>query len=292
MRAPIQIADTSVGLRFSRSEASALMLPLALLGGLFFLGPIVALFLEVSRTGLAGAIDIFREVAGSDLFTTVLIRTYRISLIVTFASVVIGTAIAYFLWRGSPMRQKIGLALVVFPLFTSIVVRTYSWTAVFSRNGMLNTLLVDTGLVERPLRMLGSEAVVLIGMVQIMLPFAILPIFTMLRRIEPDLTRAAHILGAREGRLFFDVVLPLTAPGIAVGGIMVFVISLGFFITPAILGGPGTYMISNLINTEIMTYLNPRQAAVMSLMLLASTLLLLAIASRFGSIVSNLKTRL
>lgn len=284
------IATFSEGIVLSACVGFAFLAPLLVLIGVFFFGPLFALVLEILGNGIEDAVDIFFVILSKSFFQTVAFRTFRIAAIVTVLTVVIGYAMAYAIWRSSRSARAIALTLVMFPLFTSIVVRTYAWTTLFSRNGILNTLLLELGLIDAPLRMLKTEPAVLVGMIQVMLPFAILPIYTILLRLDLDLLRASAIAGARGWQTFKNVVLPLTSQGTAVAGVLVFVVSLGFFITPAILGGPRSSMISNLISTEVTVFFDPKDGAAMSLILLVVTLGLLIGLSRVGSITAHFKS--
>ncbi|UVK48666.1 ABC transporter permease (plasmid) [Mesorhizobium sp. AR07] len=281
------VAEVDRGVVLSQPVGFASVSPLLILLGIFFFGPIVALTLAILDGGLKEAGRLFTQVLTDEVFQTVALRTIRISLIVTVISVVVGYAMAYAMWRSSSSMRSIALALIMFPLFTSIVVRTYAWTALFSRNGMINTALLEAGLIDKPLTMLYTEPVVLVGMVQAMLPFAILPIYTILLGLDLDLLRASAICGARGRQTFLKVVLPLTKQGAGVASVLVFVISLGFFITPAILGGPRSAMIANMISTEVTTFYDLKGGAVMSVLLLVVTLCLLFIASMIGSVAAH-----
>ncbi|MBB4189674.1 ABC-type spermidine/putrescine transport system permease subunit I [Sinorhizobium terangae] len=281
------VAEVDKGVVLSQPIGFVSVSPLFILLGIFFFGPMIALALAIFDGGVAAAVPLFSDVLRDELFQSVALRTFRISLVVTVISVVIGYSMAYAMWRSSPSVRSVALALIMFPLFTSIVVRTYAWTAMFTRFGIINTLLLKIGLIEKPLAMLYTEPVVLIGMVQVMLPFAILPIYTTLLGLDLDLLRASAICGAKGRQTFTKVVLPLTKQGVGVASVLVFVISLGFFITPAILGGPKSAMISNMISTEVTTFYNLKGGAVMSVLLLMVTLCLLFIASKIGSIAAH-----
>ncbi|RWA78812.1 MAG: ABC transporter permease [Mesorhizobium sp.] len=281
------VAEVDKGVVLSQPIGFASVSPLLILLSIFFFGPIVALTLAILDGGLKEAVGLFSQVLTDEFFQTVALRTIRISMIVTIISVVVGYAMAYAIWRSSSSVRSIALALIMFPLFTSIVVRTYAWTALFSRNGVINTALLEAGLIDKPLTLLYTEPVVLVGMVQAMLPFAILPIYTILLGLDLDLLRASTICGARGRQTFMKVVLPLTKQGAGVSSVLVFVISLGFFITPAILGGPRSAMIANMISTEVTTFYNLKGGAVMSFLLLVVTLCLLFIASMIGSVAAH-----
>ncbi|MER8760566.1 ABC transporter permease [Mesorhizobium sp. M0976] len=278
------VAEVDRGVVISPAIGFASVSLLLILLGIFFFGPIVALALAILDGGLKEAGGIFSQVLTDGVFQTVALRTIRISLIVTIISVVVGYAMAYAIWRSSSSVRSIALALIMFPLLTSIVVRTYAWTALFSRNGVINTALLEAGLIDKPLALLYTEPVVLVGMVQAMLPFAILPIYTILLGLDLDLLRASAICGARGRQTFLKIVLPLTKQGAGVASVLVFVISLGFYITPAILGGPRSAMIANMISTEVTTFYDLKGGAVMSVLLLVVTLCLLFIASMIGSV--------
>ncbi|MDK1389792.1 ABC transporter permease [Sinorhizobium sp. 7-81] len=281
------VAEVDKGVVLSKPIGFASVSPLFAVLGVFFFGPIIALILAIFDQGVGAAGQLLYDVMRDDLFHSVAFRTFRVALIVTIISVVVGYTMAYAMWRSSQTVRSIALALIMFPLFTSIVVRTYAWTAMFSRFGIINTVLLKFGLIDQPLTMLNSEPVVLIGMVQAMLPFAILPIYTTLLSLDLDLLRASAICGAKGRQTFTKVVLPLTKQGAAVAAILVFVISLGFYITPAILGGPKSAMISNMISTEVITFYNLKGGAVMSVLLLLVTLCLLFIASKIGSVAAH-----
>ncbi len=284
-----EISDVSKGIVLSKLVGFGLLAPLLVLIGVFFVGALLSLVVELAQDGVLAGAEVFATILSKSLFQTVAFRSFRIAFIVTVITVVLGYAAAYAIWRSSPRVRIICLALVLFPLFTSVVVRTYAWTTLFSRKGMINTVLLDLGLIDAPLRMLNTEPAVFVGLVQVMLPFAILPIYTILLRVDMDLLRASAITGARGWQTFVHILLPLTKQGTAVASILVFVVSLGFFITPAILGGPRVSMISNLISTEVTTFLDLKDGGAMSLLLLGITIGLLAVASRIGRISDHFK---
>lgn len=289
MRQRADVAEAGKGVVLPASFGVLLLAPLFILIGVFFFGALLSLVVEIFSDGADAAKTLFADLLSKDLFQSVAIRTFRVSAIVTILTVLIGYAMAYAMWRSSPRARIIGLAFVMFPLFTSIVVRTYAWTTLFGRNGVINTTLLALGLIDAPIRMLNTEYVVFVGMVQVMLPFAILPIFTVLLSLDLDLMRASAVMGARPWTTFVNVVLPLTRQGAIVAGVIVFVMSLGFFITPAILGGPRSLMISNLISTEVNVFFDIKGGAAMALLLLIVTLGLLIAVSRVGSITAQFK---
>jgi ABC-type spermidine/putrescine transport system permease subunit I len=133
------------------------------------------------------------------------------------------------------------------PLLTSVVIRTYAWAALFQRRGLVNDLLIQMGIVDEPVKFIYNNTGVLIGMVQILLPFMILPLLNAMRRMDMTLIRAAAILGANPLRVFIHVYLPLSMPGVTAGVLLVFISAVGFYVTPAVLGGPRQMMIAVLM---------------------------------------------
>jgi ABC-type spermidine/putrescine transport system permease subunit I len=173
------------------------------------------------------------------------------------------------------------MILVLIPLWTSVLVRTYAWMVLLGREGLLNKLLLYFQLVSQPLSLLYTSKAVVLGMVQILLPFMILPLFSVMKGIDRNLLRASHSLGAGPAQTFLRVYFPLSLPGVVAGFILVFILALGFFITPALLGGRKDIMISMLIETQVRELLNWGFAAALSLVLLLTTFFILAIFHRF-----------
>jgi ABC-type spermidine/putrescine transport system permease subunit I len=162
-----------------------------------------------------------------------------------------------------------------------VIVRVYAWMALFQTNGLVNRVLVDWGIVAAPLRIMYGEGAVLVGMVHVLLPFMILPIWSVLRGLDPRLVTAAQNLGANGWQVFRRVVLPLSLPGAVTGTMFVFILSLGFYITPALLGGPRLLMMATLIDQQVNEMLNWPFAAAMAVVLLGLTLALVALFTRF-----------
>ena len=206
------------------------------------------------------------------LYLTILFRTFQIAAVVTACCLLIGYPVAYLLATTTPFWRAAGFAFVMLPLWTSVLVRTYAWMVLLGRNGIINRILIDAGLMSEPLRLLNSQLAVLLGMVHVMLPFMILPIYNALTRIDPDLPKAAVGLGATPFRIFTTVYLPLTLRGIVAGVTLVFVVSLGFYITPALLGGGKVIMFAMVIEQQVREFLAWNFAGALSVVLLLSTL--------------------
>jgi len=248
----------------------ALTLPALVLLLLLFVLPLCRLF-ALSLAG--GSLEWYQKALTGGLYTTILLRTFEIAAIVTVCCLLIGYPVAFLLATTTPTWRAIGFVFVMLPLWTSVLVRTYAWMVLLGRNGIINRLLIDTGLMDQPLPLLNSKMAVVLGMVHVMLPFMILPIYSALTRIDPDLPKAARGLGASTRRVVTSIYLPLTLRGIVAGVTLVFVVSLGFYITPALLGGGKVLMFAMVIEQQVREFLAWNFAGALSVILLAVTLL-------------------
>jgi ABC-type spermidine/putrescine transport system permease subunit I len=172
------------------------------------------------------------------------------------------------------------MVFVLLPFWTSILVRSYSWIVLFQSQGIINKFLLSTHIIREPLNLLHNEFAVTVGMVHILLPFMILPIYSVLKNIDPNLIRAARNLGANNFWVFVLVVFPLSLPGVGAGGMFVFILSLGFYITPALLGGPRTLMISTLIDQQINRLMNWEFSGAIAVILLLATIIMIVIFNK------------
>jgi putative spermidine/putrescine transport system permease protein len=261
-----------------RVRGGALMLPL--LGYLVVLYglPVAAMMLR-SVMEPHWALGNFVEVAQEPIYRLVLWITIRISLVVTVAVLLLGYPVAYLLARLPPARANLLLILVLIPFWSSILVRSYAWMVLLGRNGIINQILLWIGVIDTPLRLLNTTLAVYIAMVHVLLPFMILPLYAVLRGIDPNLLRAGASLGARPAAVFRRIVLPLSLPGISAGCLLVFILALGFYITPALVGGPRDLMMSILIQQEIDRFNWPLGSA-LAVVLLAAALGTFAIFTR------------
>ncbi len=264
--------------KYSLTQSLLLIGPLLFLFVVFYLYPLLSLIPEsLMKEGRFTAehyVHFFKQ----PLYSHVLVRTIRIGLTATVISFLIGYPLAYFLTEIK--NQKLSnflLVLVLLPFFTSILVRSYSWTVLFQTKGLINNFLLSHGLIKEPLALMYNEPAVLIGMVHVLLPFMVLPVHSVLRNLDRNLTRAARNLGAGPLRAFFQVTFPLSLPGVGAGVIMVFILSLGFFITPALLGGPKTLMITTLIDQQINRLMNWEFAAAIAVVLLVATIIMMVV---------------
>jgi len=217
---------------------------------------------------------------GQDLYLRILRRTLQISLIVAVSSIVLGFPVAFLMARASATAAAVIAVLVLIPLWTSVLVRSYAWIVLLQRNGLINQWLLSLGLIERPMRMLYTDGAVAVAMTHVLLPFVILPLYASLRGIPDELYKAAAMSGAGIWGSFRHVVLPLSLPGVSAGFALVFIQALGFFVTPALVGGAQSMMIATLIGQEIREATSWGLACALSALLLAVTLLLMAVFSR------------
>ncbi|MEW6263905.1 MAG: ABC transporter permease [Thermodesulfobacteriota bacterium] len=215
------------------------------------------------------------------VYLDILLRTLTIALIVSLGCLIVGYPMAYLMADVSPGAAKILLVLVVLPMWTGILVRTYAWMVLLGREGLLNRLLIHFGLLSEPLQVLYTSKAVVLAMVQIMLPLMILPLYAAMKGIDRNLLKASHTLGAGPGRTFWRIFLPLSVPGIMSGFTLVFIISLAFFITPALLGGPKNITIAMLIEIQVTRLLNWKFAASISLILMVMTFIVISLFNKF-----------
>lgn len=206
---------------------------------------------------------------------TVLIRTFVTSAAATILTLLVAYPYAYVMTRVSVTWRSVMMGIVLLTFWTSLMVRNYAWLILFQRKGLINSILEFFGL--GPLEILGTPWAVMIGMSQILLPFMLLPLYASISTIDKRLTLAAQSLGAKPAKAFWKVYFPLSMPGVLAGGVLVFVLALGFYITPAILGSPQNAMFSQLIITQIEKLLAWGRGGAMAVVLFAATVLLLLV---------------
>jgi mannopine transport system permease protein len=253
-----------------------LVIPLIALLLVGFVYPVARL---VQLSFANGAEPYVRLIKG-DLYIGVLTDTIVISAAVAALCLLLGYPVALAMARLKGKAALVVTACVFVPLWTSILIRSYAWVVLLQRNGLVNDLLQASGLSDGPLRLLYTQGAVILAMTHVLLPFAILPIQATLRSLPADLTRAASNLGATPIRAFLLVTLPLSLPGVFAGTLLCFVLALGFYITPALVGGPSSMMMATLIGQQTLVVLDWPFAAALSTMLLTVSLLLVAVFRR------------
>lgn len=214
----------------------------------------------------------YQRFLSSETMLVVLRRTFVYAAAVTGIALVLGYPLAVFISRMVKQGRTFVLVLVLLPYLTSLLVRTYAWMILLSDHGMINSVLLNLGIIERPLTLLYTTFGAMVGMVHLVLPIMVLPIYAIVHGMNPEQMRAAKALGGGPLRSFFSVFLPQTLPGLKAGCILVFAISLGFYITPAALGGPSDLLLANIIARLLETLLDFGYASAISMILLLATI--------------------
>ena len=228
--------------------------------------------------------DIVREEAYNRVYVPLFLRTFWMSAVIMLSALLLGYPVAYWLANMPERDANLFMIAVLLPLWTSLLVRITAWIVLLQSHGVINDLLVWGHIVSsqnRP-KLIYNEFGTIIVMVQVLLPFMVLPLYSVMRGISPSYTRAAISLGATPARAFWRVYFPLTLPGIGAGGILVFIISIGYYITPALVGGQTGQFISNMIAFNVLEALNWHLAAALGTILTVITLVFYAIYSRIA----------
>ena len=222
----------------------------------------------------------YRRMVEQPSYARIFGATFQVSLLTTGLCILLGYPLAYVLSQLPRRAANLCLIAVMLPFWTSLLVRTYAWLVLLQRRGLINTWGIELGWWDQPLPLVHNLAGTLIGMVHIMLPFLVLPVLNSMRSIDQECMKAAANLGASPTRAFWTVFLPLSLPGLFAGSLLVFVICLGFYVTPAVLGGGKIIMVSNQIANDIELFFNWGAASSLGVVLLVSTMVLLWLASR------------
>ena len=262
----------------ARSGAFAMVLlaPILFLYVGFLLAP-VGYFLSVSLLKFVPAQLYTNEITGENYarllldgyYRGIILDTFRVAATVTALTLVLAYALAFFLSRSPAALRGLLLFLVIAPLMTSVIVRTYGWIVLLGRDGLVNNALVWLGLVDRPLQLLNTEGTVIVALVHIMLPYMTFPIFSSLVAQDPHLVPAASTLGARPWRAFLEVTLPLSRSGMVMGSALVFTLTAGSIVTPALLGGRSFRMMGQQIYDLVLSTFNWPLASAVATVLLA-----------------------
>lgn len=267
-------------LRFGDRSAT---LPALVLILIFFVLPVLAL-LARSVTEPALGIGNYVELLGSATYLKIFFNTFFVSALVTVISLLIGFPVA---WALAIMPQRLAsviFAIVLLSMWTNLLARTYAWMVLLQRTGVINKTLIGLGVIDKPLVMVNNLTGVTIGMTYIMLPFIIIPLYGVIRKIDPALLQAAALCGANRRQALTSVLIPLAMPGMASGGLMVFVMSLGYFVTPSLLGGTSNMMLAELIAQFVQSLVNWGMGGAAAFVLLVVTLSLYALQLRlFGA---------
>ena len=229
------------------------------------------------------SLENYARIFKSELYLRTFVVTFQISVAVTVICVLVGYPLCYWLARMSDRNAAILMVFVLVPFWTSVLVRTYAWLVLLQRNGIINDSMMSMGIIDEPLQLAHNLTGSIIGMVHIMLPFLVLPLYATMRSVDTDLVRAAVGLGSSPRGAFWRVFFPMSLPGLFAGIVLVFILSLGFFVTPALLGGGRVQMLAQRIESTITIYSNWGAASALGVVLLLMALLMIWLMNRvFG----------
>jgi len=249
---------------------SWLVAPAATVLLVVFIYPVFWLLLR-SFSDPAWGLQNFQALIDQPLYLRALGNTVVVSGTVTLFCLLLGYPLAYTIANAGQRLRRLLVFAVLVPFWTSLLVRTFAWMVLLQQKGLINQTLLQLGLIDRPLTLIYNRIGVIVGMVHILLPFMILPLYSVLTRIDPSFSSAAASLGAPPVRNFLRVYLPLSLPGVLTGTVLVFVIGLGYYITPALLGGPGDTMIAQLIEAQVAEFGRWGLAGALAVILLLGT---------------------
>jgi putative spermidine/putrescine transport system permease protein len=262
---------------------TALLLMLPLLAFLLF--AYIIPFLGIARWSVTEpepGLGQYAKLGTDPLVHSVLIRTFRIGALVTLFSVLAAYMIAYVWVRGTRWQRRLAEFCILIPFWISVLTRAFGWLALLSNRGLLNTWLQAAGIVAEPLALTGQEFSVIVGMVHFLIPFAVFPIASSMRGLDERVLLAARGMGASRLRLFWSVFVPMTLPGIAGAALVVFVFALGFFVTPAILGGGRSVMMAELVYVRMFQSPDWGLGAALSVTMVAIVALTMALLFRYA----------
>jgi putative spermidine/putrescine transport system permease protein len=241
----------------------------------------VGWFLGLSVYDGGFTLEHYRRIFAEDIYWRSFGLTFRIALVVTVASLLLGYPVAYAAARLQRPWDVLILACVVLPFWTSVLVRTYAWLVLLQRTGVVNQALDRLGLIDEPLALVHNEFGTVVAMVHILLPFMVLPLYSTMKKIPGDLVQAGASLGGSPSHVFLRVFLPLSLPGVVAGLTLVFVLCLGFYITPELLGGGRTIMVSMVVSRNVELYNQWGAASAVAAVLLAGVLAVFFLVGRF-----------
>lgn len=272
--------------RRGRGRRLGLVLPAALLLGVFFALPLLAILWQSLGAGPAGGLTLrhYAKALGDPYYLGVLWTTVRLALWTTALCLLLGYPLAYLLTRVVRRRwlKRLIYVIVIAPLFTSAIVRAFGWMVLLGRQGLVNRMLLALGLVDEPLPLLYSEVGVVIGSVYILTPFMVLSVASVLQNIEATLEESAADLGAGPFVAFGTVVWPLSLPGVVAGSVIVFTLSMSAYVTPSVLGGGKVKVLPMLVFEQFMSLFQWPFGAALAVVLLVVTLAVIGLAARWG----------
>ncbi len=259
-----------------RGTGIVLALPAMLLLAIFFVVPVVSLLLR-SVTEPDLGLQNYETLLATSTYAKIFLNTFMVASVVTTVTILLGYPVAWLLSILPTRWATIGFGIILLSMWTNLLARTYAWMVLLQSTGVINRSLQALGIIDEPLSLINNLTGVTIGMVYIMLPFFILPLQSTLRTIDPATLQAASLCGAGRWQAFWRVLLPLSLPGTLSGGLIVFVMSLGYFVTPALLGGTSNMMLAELISQLVQSLLDWGLGGAAAFVLLVLTLALYAV---------------
>lgn len=263
-------------------------LPLAYMFFLLYFSIVNVLKLSV-YTDTGFTFSFIKEVLTDPVYLKVLWITVKTAGIVTIFTLIIAYPITYLAAVDTPKWKTIIIGTVMITFWISLLVRTFTWLVILRDHGIINSILLNLGIIDEPIKLVYNFTGVVIGMAHILLPYMVLSLYSVMENIDKDLIDAAKGLGAKRHKVFMQIFFPLSLPGVISGTLIVFVLGLGYFVTPMLIGGKDNIMISQLIQQNIQVTLNWNRAAALSLLLLVATFICLGIAYLFMRNVPLLK---
>jgi putative spermidine/putrescine transport system permease protein len=253
-----------------------LLLPALLLLVVFFLLPIVNMIKYSFYTQVLGGtmrpdltLQNFEQFFGHELYGKILLKTLFNALITTFLALLLAYPVAFAIARGRAWVGRILIIAVISPLLVGIVIRTYGWTVLLSRQGLINQLLLGTGMVEAPVRFMGNDLGIIISLLHVFYPFMVIPLAAALQKIDRNLEEAAMVLGANRLHVFLRVIFPLSIPGVLAGSIVVFLLTASSFVTTRLIGQNLTRWFLNLVEEQVLIVFNWPFGAAMATVFIA-----------------------
>ncbi|MCQ4630588.1 ABC transporter permease [Shinella sp. CPCC 100929] len=274
-----------------RAQLGLLLGPVSLFLAVFFLGPLAIMIVtSFLAPGLYGGVEWtwYRHNYGRILgfadpmfedfdpvYIAIFLRSLKISALTVVATLIVCYPAAFCISRLSERWKNFCLFLITLPFFTSLIVRLFIWVLILRQTGLVNAVLLNTGVIARPLELIYTDGAIILGMVYIFIPFMFMPVYASVEKLDWTLVRASLDLGAGPIRTFLRIILPLTAPGIAGGAVIVFIPALGNFVVPAILGGAKVMMLGNLIEQQFLAARNWPFGSALAMMVMCVMLVLL-----------------
>lgn len=274
---------------FFKPGGASRLIPVMTLLLCFFLLPLAGLLVR-SVSDPEWGLQHYRELVATSTYLKVMGNTFMVAAMVTLTTVLVGFPVAWVLAIIPSRWGKLLMNILLLSMWTNLLVRTYAWMVLLQQTGVINKTLLALGIINEPLVMVNNLIGVTIGMTYIMVPFLVLPLHATMKSIDASILRAAAICGASQWQAFSRVLLPLAAPGLASGALMVFVMSLGYFVTPALLGGTSHMMLAELIAQLVQSLLNWGLAGAVALLLMVVTLGLYALQLRLFDPQKTLKS--